>query len=129
MLSFSECLVHVCVFCLYIPVLSLFFVFHGKNFGLLNLIKIWLLQVSNFWKEKTLWNSKNMVTRESAGEDFSRWGGWANVWLEGGTSLIPLLEIGEWGVGQILKERAGKIGRVFIKWEGSASLCQIYTFL
>ena len=70
-----------------------------------------------------------MVRGESPGEDFSRWDGWAHAWLEGGTPPIPQLEIGEWGVGQILKERVGKIGRVFIKWEGSASLCQIYTFL
>ena len=40
----------VCV-CLFIPFLSVLFVFHGRNLVLLNL---WL---SNFWKQKTLWNS------------------------------------------------------------------------
>ena len=43
-----------CVFCLFIPFISVLSVFHRKNLVLLHLIKR-LLQVSNFWKEKTLW--------------------------------------------------------------------------
>ena len=52
MLSFSECLVCVCVFCLFTPVL-----FEEPSLVASNHTDVWPLQMSNCWKEKTVENN------------------------------------------------------------------------